>query len=327
MNYDEQVDPTITVDLLEAFSETTLELQRLARDRSIEHFHAQALVLVQRLLPFDKAWWGCAAMIDSLPELHSSHLFGLPPEYLADWQSIRHEDITVDLASATPHKAVIIDSTHSTPGLSWLGERHGFREFLCMIHSDAQTGLVNHLTLYRAPSAAPFNSLDKLLLDNLMGHLIAAMAANQIRTLVTKRESLPHSLNLALAVCDARGTLHCAERGFIDLLLSEWPDWTGPQLPGPISLDGYQGNRLLLEVSAVGDLLLLTGRSHGVMHHLSARENDVARRFGEGKTYKEIARDLGLAPNTVRHHIRTIYSKLGVKDKACIARLLHASVG
>ncbi|RMS55109.1 hypothetical protein ALP65_01284 [Pseudomonas aeruginosa] len=35
------------------------------------------------------------------------------------------------------------------------------------------------------------------------------------------------------------------------------------------------------------------------------------------------ARDLGLAPNTVRHHIRTIYSKLGVNDKASIAHLLH----
>ena len=53
-------------------------------------------------------------------------------------------------------------------------------------------------------------------------------------------------------------------------------------------------------------------------------ENDVAKGFGEGKTYKEVARDLGLSPNTVRHHIRAIYTKLGVKDKARIAHLVHA---
>ncbi|MGE8309177.1 MAG: LuxR C-terminal-related transcriptional regulator, partial [Pseudomonas protegens] len=37
--------------------------------------------------------------------------------------------------------------------------------------------------------------------------------------------------------------------------------------------------------------------------------------------------DLGMSPNTVRHHIRAIYSKLGVKDKARIAQLLHAPPG
>lgn len=313
-------------DLLEAFSDTVLELQRLAKDRPIEQFHEAALARVQRLLPFDKAWWGRAALIDGLPEVHSSHLFNLPPEYLADWRSIREQDITVDLVKATPDKTVFVDSTDSTPGLHWLGQRHGFREFLCVIHADPQTGLMDHLTLYRAPDAAPFNLQDQRLLDNLMRHLTAAVSANQIRTLVAKRESLANPRNLALAVCDARGTLHCAERGFIDLLLGEWPQWNGPQLPEPVSAEGYQGQRVVLEASAVGDLLLLAARSQGPLQQLSARESDVAQRFGEGKTYKEIARDLGVAPNTVRHHIRTIYSKLGVKDKASIAHLLHAPV-
>jgi DNA-binding CsgD family transcriptional regulator len=251
-------------------------------------------------------------------------LFNLPPTYLDDWQSIRHDDITVPLVNAEPGKAVIIDSAHSTPGLKWLGERHGFCEFLCVIHIDPKTRLSDHLTLYRAPTAAPFTEQERWLLDNLMRHLVAAVSANQIRTLVAKRESLSNPRNLALAVCDVRGTLHCAERGFVDLLLGEWPQWTGPQLPEEVSGQGYQGARLQIEASAVGDLLLLAARSLSPLQQLSARENDVAQRFGEGKTYKEIARDLGLAPNTVRHHIRTIYSKLGVKDKASIAHLLHA---
>lgn len=324
MSSNDQADHRITTALLEAFSDTVLELQRLARDRSIERFHDLALARVGQLLPFEKAWWGRAAMIDGMPEEHSCHLFNLPPHYLSDWQSIRHEDITVGLVSATPGKAVIVDSANSTPGLKWLGERHGFGEFLCVIHTDPQTRLVDHLTLYRAPSATPFTALEQLLLDKLMQHLTAAVSANQIRTLVAKRESLSNPRSLALAVCDSRGTLHCAERGFVDLLLTEWPNWTGPQLPESVSPEGYQGQRLLLEVSAVGDLFLLAARGHSPLQQLSARENDVALRFGEGKTYKEIARDLGLAPNTVRHHIRTIYSKLGVKDKASIAHLLHS---
>lgn len=156
-----------------------------------------------------------------------------------------------------------------------------------------------------------------------MLHLVAAVSANQIRTLVTKRESLSPARNLALAVCDQRGTLQCAERGFVDLLLGEWPDWNGPLLPVPVDARGHEGKHLQIEASAVGDLFLLAARARTPLAQLSPRENDVAQGFGEGKTYKEIARDLGMAPNTVRHHIRAIYHKLGVNDKTRIAHLLH----
>ncbi|POA47864.1 helix-turn-helix transcriptional regulator, partial [Pseudomonas sp. FW507-12TSA] len=77
---------------------------------------------------------------------------------------------------------------------------------------DPQTHLSDHLTVYRAPDAPCFTGQDCLLLNNLMLHLVAAVSANQIRTLVAMRETLTSPRNLALAVCDQRGTLHCAER-------------------------------------------------------------------------------------------------------------------
>ena len=87
---------------------------------------------------------------------------------------------------------------------------------------------------------------------------------------------------------------------------------------------GMKASTSISRSGGVGDQLLLAARGHRVLPQLSPRENDVAQGFGEGKTYKEVARDLGLSPNTVRHHIRAIYSKLGVKDKAHIAHLMHA---
>ena len=39
-------------------------------------------------------------------------------------------------------------------------------------------------------------------------------------------------------------------------------------------------------------------------------------------THKEIARDLALAPATVRHYIRNAYAKLGISDKAALGRLI-----
>lgn len=312
--------------LLEAFSAMTLELQRLAQDKDIEHFHHAALGCINQLLPFDSAWWGRAALIEGLPEEHNSYLYKLPRSYLSDWQSIRHIDVTVGRVHDIPGQAVIVDMRDPSngSGLNWLGESYGIGELLCIAYVDPQTHLSDHLTVYRAPEAPRFSDQDCRLLNNLMLHLVAAVSANQIRTLVAMRETLTRPRNLALAVCDQRGTLHCAERGFVDLLLTEWTDWTGPCLPVAMDANGYEGKYLQIEASRVGDLFLLAARSRTVLMQLSPRENDVAQGFGEGKTYKEVARDLGMSPNTVRHHIRAIYSKLGVKDKARIAHLLHA---
>ena len=55
---------------------------------------------------------------------------------------------------------------------------------------------------------------------------------------------------------------------------------------------------------------------------LSNREREVATAFAEGASYKENARDLGLSPTTVRSHLRTIYSKLGVTSKLELAQFL-----
>ncbi|AZF05537.1 helix-turn-helix transcriptional regulator [Pseudomonas sp. R5-89-07] len=318
-----RVDP---LGLLQAFSTLTLDVQRLARQQDIEHFQHHALRRVSQLLAFDYAWWGRAALIDGLPEEHSSCLYQLPSDYLRDWQSIRHIDVTVGRVHATPGQAVIVDMRDpaSGAGLNWLGERYGLGELLCVIHIDPHTRLSDHLTLYRTPTAPRFNAQDCLLLNNLMLHLVTAVSANHIRTLVAMRETLTSPRNLALAVCDSRGVLQCAERGFIDLLLSEWPHWSGPTLPVPLDERGHEGKQIHLQVSTVGDQLLLAARVNRALPQLSPRENDVAQGFGEGKTYKEVARDLGLSPNTVRHHLRVIYSKLGVKDKARIAHLMHA---
>ncbi|KAF0866202.1 helix-turn-helix transcriptional regulator [Pseudomonas sp. LD120] len=313
-------------NLLQAFSELTLELQQLAQNKDIEHFYPHALARISQLLPFDSAWWGRAALVDGLPDEHSCYLYRLPPSYLPDWQSIRHIDVTVNRVHEVPGRAVIVDMSapDSGPGLNWLGRQYGIGELLCVVHIDPPTHLSNHLALYRAPGAPRFNQDDCHLLNNLMLHLVAAVSANQIRTLVAMREKLTRPRNLALAVCDPRGVLQCAERGFVDLLLDQWPQWNGPQLPMKLGPNGFEGTRLHVEYSAVGDLYLLAARSHTLLPKLSPRENAVAQCFGDGKTYKEVARDLGMSPNTVRHHIRAIYSKLGVKDKARIAQLLHA---
>jgi len=49
---------------------------------------------------------------------------------------------------------------------------------------------------------------------------------------------------------------------------------------------------------------------------LSKREFDVLEGLSRGYTYTEIAANLQISVNTVRHHIRNLYDKLGVNGKA-----------
>jgi len=56
---------------------------------------------------------------------------------------------------------------------------------------------------------------------------------------------------------------------------------------------------------------------------LSRREREVARAYAAGASYKEIARELGVSPTTVRSHLRTLYGKLGVTSKIALAQAMN----
>jgi DNA-binding CsgD family transcriptional regulator len=86
---------------------------------------------------------------------------------------------------------------------------------------------------------------------------------------------------------------------------------------------GYRGQRLTVRFHSVADLWLVDLRAVTDAHRMSPRETAVARRYSEGASYKEIARELGIAPATARHHLREIYRKLDVSDKAELARKLQ----
>ena len=60
---------------------------------------------------------------------------------------------------------------------------------------------------------------------------------------------------------------------------------------------------------------------------LSKREEEVAEAYASGQSYKEIARDLGLSPTTVRSHLRTVYGKLGVTSEIQLSQYLNDNSG
>jgi len=49
---------------------------------------------------------------------------------------------------------------------------------------------------------------------------------------------------------------------------------------------------------------------------LSARERDVLELIADGQSNKEIARALGLSPETIKSHVKNIFGKLSVTNRA-----------
>ena len=57
-------------------------------------------------------------------------------------------------------------------------------------------------------------------------------------------------------------------------------------------------------------------------HWLSRREREVAHNLAEGHSYQAIADKLHVSLNTVRFHVKNIYRKLEVHNKAQIIRMV-----
>ncbi len=54
----------------------------------------------------------------------------------------------------------------------------------------------------------------------------------------------------------------------------------------------------------------------GAVESLSAREGDILKLIAEGRSNKEIARNLAITPETVKSHVKHIFIKLNVEKRA-----------
>lgn len=108
----------------------------------------------------------------------------------------------------------------------------------------------------------------------------------------------------------------------------------------------HRVNGLLLSESSTHDIvdsLRQVARGHAVLpagwqgvladdedaplSSLSERQLDVLRLVAEGLSYDEIGTRLFISINTVKFHVRTIYLRLGVKNRVAAARLLAEQSG
>jgi RNA polymerase sigma factor (sigma-70 family) len=304
-----------------------LDLYAMSRTHSLDRFQAATLSRLRAVLPFGSAYWG---MLHAHPDgpltLHNSFVDGLSNEFVHDWETVKHKDQLAARVVARPGVAAsvrTVDMNHRE--FLVMGKRFGIGSATSIAVVAPVPKLLTFLSFYRPADAPPFDQEDRCLQEFIMPHVAAAWHANWLHHFEGMHAGWDGP-GRGFAVTDRYGVLHVSDAAFSALIRSEWRGWSGPELPLALrdSIDrdcNYDGDRLSVTVRRQNDLSLLQVRPRSALDRLSPRESEIVARYREGLSYKQIAARLDCSPYTVRHHLREIYSKLGVGNKVALLRL------
>jgi DNA-binding CsgD family transcriptional regulator len=311
-------------------SQALLDLHRSTRDVSPSEFQRQALDLLKPLIPFDAAAWPTGAIVAGEVVVHTVHLAGVQPNFIETWERHKHEDHLVQRVMTNPGKAFKVCVRKEFAGTQIL--RHHCRpnrmeQILCTSELDALTGLYNVVALYRSDPDDPFTERERRLFQVVGPHLAEAWTTNRIEYL--KRTSTPASSGRwSSGIADGQGVLHVMDHHFVERMLLEWPAWKGARLPREVralsaGTSVFSGRRITVKARQIDGFILFDVRLRSELDNLSPREMDIAKRFADGKSYKQVAAELDISPATVRTHLATIYNKARVKNKVELIELVR----
>ena len=147
--------------------------------------------------------------------------------------------------------------------------------------------------------------------------VVKAMAALKMQEMIRARELLEAALSIAEPQGYARIFIDEGKpmRELLALLLEDVRRRDTGDTP---SVSAEYLNRLLtaLTVESVAEKETKNREIAGMAEPLSDRELEVLRFLPTPLTSTEIAQELYISPNTARFHIKNIYAKLGVHQRA-----------
>lgn len=320
---------------VQALSATLLELTSLAHRVLPQQMLHDALQLLQRLVPFDSAWWGevSAGNAQAAPRnwLHGS--IGLSQRFAQEWNALAAGDEFARMSMERLGE-VICENGPDAPGaippdLEAFCRRHGLFHCMAITVELQGSGLMFFVSIYRAPQGQPFTSLQAQLFGEFVAHLLCHWhhALQRLQAVPTAHPWDSHALaepdgNLLYVGLRLGRALHQAD-----------PQWSGPavpaalqaalrKLPGSITLG--KSTRLRLQPCGPLVLISLAARQPGSSQSpLAPRELGAATLYAHGHSYKDIAATLGLSPATVRTYLRSAYAQLGVRNKVELVTALR----
>lgn len=312
--------------MLEEFGKLVLGLYRGSREVPIESFQDWAFDHLKRFIAFDSAAW-LTSTLHSMPDsaiFHTRHVYKQPPELLSEWLQCKGATTFPRKVFAAAGTALTCTpATDMEPEVTAHCHRYGIAQILTIALVDSIAGLHEMISLYRQDIARPFSEEERQFQQCLAPHLSETWRNCRMKHLAFDSQD-SHA-----AGADNHGVLHLIEPGFTLLLREEWPDWNGPLLPKPLLAacrngEGrHIGKRIAFYLASFNDHITLRARQKSPIDTLSKRELEVAQHYASGQDHKQIANILGLSPATVRNHLKAIYDKLAIDNKAALSAMVN----
>ena len=309
-----------------------LQLYQGSKELPIQTFRQWALTQLAVLIPFDWACWRYGLMEADACHIHGEvhyqapdlpNALFKPADSLPQRFAITRPDQVLNLAAVNPSDK---ESVRSAASAGRRGASHPNRP---------RPVLYTDISLYR--NGQIFTKQQRKDAEVLGAHVGEAWLIKLRLHVNNDRGPLQPVCEKAL--CDARGTIWWAHPQFDELLRQEWPKWQGHHLPQELDKivgdgDGaYDGRQLRCTAlrGPTSDLIYLQVQRQPPLLSLPPRQRRIAIELAQGKTYNQIAHNLGISRSTVTNHANAIYSKLGISNKVqltllCFGNTLHSLV-
>ena len=277
---------------------------------------------LQKFLPFDFGVWGGGwadgRLVTDLTVLNQNEAV------LGDWQAVAHADAFCDLTLENLGCTARFDDVPDYR--SSLAYNEHWRQFdaahmMATIVAEKTDGYVSFVGVCADKRPQAFTESERRFKQGLMPHLSQALRMN--RDLWAGRISLGRE---GIAVINREGHILSVGGAFREIFRNEWgkPDTRIPAMvmQALVQGDQWHGETLNARLSPFGNDYFIHLSIVTALSRLSRRERAVAELFASGLTNKEVARQLGTSPFTVRNQIARIYEKLEIASKAELASLI-----
>ena len=302
------------------------------RDTDAQGLARWAVEELSQTLGYDCAWYGWAQLVPNGVQIHANSTLNLPEDYYESWSEISEQDLLAEGVWNNPGRASSYDRgghTH-TDGMVALSDTYGLRKMATAMHLRPGRVASFYVSGYRS------------------GQTTAAWSEQELDFLQCAVEQISSAMTFSGAEINANGHPNAVSIfvnpngvGILGLqnlraqLGNFWPDWEGDRLPECLRLLLDQpGEHILTDRNLVVTceaapglnnmgLRKLTLRFLTRFDMLTHREREVAKVLADGKSHKETARMLGVAPATIRNQTQSIYTKLNVDNRANLAAIVN----
>lgn len=316
---------------LNEFSNFVSEMHERVRTDDAEGLARWAVGELSETLGFDAAWYGWADIRPEGVNIHANASLNLPDDYYDTWLTMSDDDLLAAKFLEVPEGVATYNRTDrlQTDGMVYLADKYGLRKLATAMHTRPGRIASFYLSSYRVGRhSREWSDAEQEFLQCAVDQLSAAM---KLSTSEPGRAQEPGAVSIFV---NENGIGILGLSNLREQLGEIWPEWDGDHLPDRLqSLIGVPGEHILTDRGLVVQcedapglegmgLKKLTLRRLTPFDLLTHREREVARTLAAGKSHKEAARLLGVAPATIRNQTQAIYAKLGIGNRASLSNMV-----